>query len=215
MELFSKKTKKKFFPVNFISLFVNRIQIQLQDFQNFFSKDIIASKPKSNLTKDKFGFRQLILISTSVGKVFAIHTESGEIVWKKFFPNHSFKSLIVTRGSAFYPPECLLLTETKAIWLNSLTGELNRKQELPFQILQTLVLPHIDSSGNKVVVAIDQSLQVHVLGSQEEFQKHANTTFFYFAKPSEKKITGYSIGNKVNRNKFFFLRETHKTKKFL
>lgn len=183
---------------------MNRLQIQLQDFQALFSNHLNSLKPKSNLTKDRFGFKQLILVSTKAGKVFAIYTESGEIVWKKFFPGQDFTSLTVTRTSTFYPPECLLLTKTTGRWINPLTGEQNRQVTFPFQIEQLLVLPHTDKSGNQVLVAIDQSLKLHVLGSQEEFEKKANTTFFYFSYSLENKIVGYTVGNKVIE-RFFYL----------
>ena len=37
----------------------------------------------TNLARDPFGFRQLIIAATDFGKVYAIDTANGEIVWSR------------------------------------------------------------------------------------------------------------------------------------
>ena len=50
-----------------------------------------SSSPKSSnstepiLSRDTFGFRQIIVAGTSYGKVFGIDSSNGEIVWSRVF----------------------------------------------------------------------------------------------------------------------------------
>ncbi len=49
----------------------------------------------------------------SVGKVFALHSERGDIIWKRFYPNCKNQDLYVTRTCAHYPPEAVVLCSQK------------------------------------------------------------------------------------------------------
>ena len=47
---------------------------------------VARSKTPANMTalvRDPFGFRQLIIAATEFGKIYAIDTSSGEIVWSR------------------------------------------------------------------------------------------------------------------------------------
>ncbi|KAM6494809.1 Protein of unknown function (DUF1620) domain containing protein [Amanita muscaria] len=45
----------------------------------------VAPANSSELSRDPFGFRQLIIAATDFGKVYAIDTSNGEIVWSRVF----------------------------------------------------------------------------------------------------------------------------------
>ena len=76
----------------------------------------------SSLTKDRFGYRQLILAVTKAGKLFAISTEKGNnfffslrinffflgnILWSKFFPGIQIQHIFVTKS--VFPLESILI----------------------------------------------------------------------------------------------------------
>ncbi|KAF8625878.1 hypothetical protein AX15_005151 [Amanita polypyramis BW_CC] len=46
---------------------------------------IITSANATGLARDPFGFRQVIIAATELGKVYAIDTATGEIVWSRIF----------------------------------------------------------------------------------------------------------------------------------
>ena len=45
----------------------------------------VVSANSSELSRDPFGFRQLIIAATDFGKVYAIDTSNGNIVWSRVF----------------------------------------------------------------------------------------------------------------------------------
>jgi hypothetical protein len=58
---------------------------------------------KTKLTRDHNGFRKLLIVVTKAGKVLALHTGDGHIVWSLLVP-----SLRASRGSPSFVPVKLL-----------------------------------------------------------------------------------------------------------
>lgn len=84
------------------------------------SKDASSSQ----LVRDEFGLHKLIVAVTKVGKVFALDTLSGYVVWSKFLPDvkpfvtlQKPTALLFLQRTARYaplPPVCSLLVKDDA-----------------------------------------------------------------------------------------------------
>lgn len=65
-----------------------------------------------DLYADRYGFRQLIVVTTASGSVAALHTDGGEIAWHRYLPTsaHTTKLLLI-RKSIHGIPEVLIATK--------------------------------------------------------------------------------------------------------
>jgi hypothetical protein len=89
------------------------LKAQVQQVQEFFVGSPVAAKDqktKAELTTDTFGLRQLILLMTKPGKMHALHSDDGTLVWSRLFDGNKC-DFFVTRTSAFYPPEAIVLCQ--------------------------------------------------------------------------------------------------------
>ncbi|KAL6042459.1 DUF1620 superfamily [Balamuthia mandrillaris] len=125
------------------------------------------------LTQDKFGLNRLIVVATSAGKVFALRTTDGTILWQRFIRatnDHLYlfrpTALYVRRSSAHPPPQAVLIGRPSAasafarpeedavataivLTLNLLTGEEEQQEqqqrmELNQVVDQSILLPAVD-----------------------------------------------------------------------
>jgi hypothetical protein len=70
------------------------------------------AKPESNdtvsvgtLHRDRFGFKKLVIFATRTGKVVALETLKGQVVWERYFPGLSFKEIDMVRSAVVkFPP---------------------------------------------------------------------------------------------------------------
>jgi hypothetical protein len=56
------------------------------------------------LTKDRFGLRKLVVVTTQSGKVYALHSVDGSIAWSKFVRDSVPLSLFLSRSASHPPP---------------------------------------------------------------------------------------------------------------
>lgn len=60
-------------------------------------------------TNDAFGFRKLIVLLTSVGRVFALDSLSGQVVWSLYFPCVSLDDVVVLRPAIHPDPRLAIV----------------------------------------------------------------------------------------------------------
>ena len=122
------------------------------------------------LWRDPHGFKKLIVLATSTGKIFGVETQRGDIVWnfKLANPNVTFRpfklSVIKTVAERFHPEVTLVGivstsqgTYTALIHIDAITGEA--------QPVVTLFEGHPKDAfevdiGMKVLAVIDQGNEV-------------------------------------------------------
>lgn len=82
------------------------------------------------LTKNKFGLRKLIIIATRAGKIFALRSTDGSVVWAKFIRNSFPLAIFLSRSSAHPPPIGVVINrdlyeslELKAFFLLHLSSQ--------------------------------------------------------------------------------------------
>ncbi|KAI0920704.1 hypothetical protein AcV5_010378 [Taiwanofungus camphoratus] len=147
------------------------------------------------LSRDTFGFRKLIVAATPYGKVYGIDSANGEIVWSRVFglgwaaevggqviPVKLFVTRTVSDGDA---PQVVLVTQRKAnnglvdtvlFHIDALTGGDVRGVSATADVLQgfdVIAGPMIEaylvrSGSTKVVVLLDEFVQVHIYPSTPE-----------------------------------------------
>lgn len=167
------------------------------------------------LTQDYFGFRKLILARTESGKVYALESESGQIVWAKFLRPHVAEEEENEEDERVTPVWKLhVLSHHEAVAIvneddsarasliafNPLTGDLlpGASVELDFLVSTSLVLPHIDSHNRRILlVAPTDASRVRVLPNTAEVrhivaQKAANI-FFYTVDTDSQVLRGFNL----------------------
>ncbi|XP_069466496.1 ER membrane protein complex subunit 1 [Ambystoma mexicanum] len=178
-----------------------------------------ARKPRSQikneinidtLARDEFNLQKMMVMVTASGKLFGIESSSGTIVWKQYLPNvypgSSFK-LVVQRTTAHFPhpPQCTLLVKDKESGMSSLYvfnpifGKWSHVTPpvLKRPILQSLLLPIMDNDYAKVLLLVDDKLQVSAFPSTKnvlhQLQEIAPITFLYLVDPEHGKLTGIRL----------------------
>lgn len=149
-----------------ISMFYRRILTQTKQLLSLLSGTQLLNS-KTGLIRDEFGLHKLIVVATSVGKLFAIDTLTGGIVWSYRLPNvvpfvgleEEQNMLLFVQRTARYPPllaQCMLIAKDA----NTGKGVLFRFdpvsghsetgiERLQYKIKQAMMLPYEDENHVK------------------------------------------------------------------
>ncbi|RZB40068.1 DUF1620 and/or PQQ 2 domain containing protein [Asbolus verrucosus] len=149
----------------------------------------------NGLVRDDFGLHKIIVVATSVGKLFGIDTLTGSIVWSYRLPNvkpfNDVTMMLLVQRTARYSPlpaQCLLLAQDAnsgagvIFKFDPISGDSPRGIErLSYKIKQAMLLPSEDENHLKpvLVVASDNSLHVYPDDGRKIAEKHAEMTFVY------------------------------------
>ncbi|KAG1773685.1 hypothetical protein EV702DRAFT_559870 [Suillus placidus] len=149
-----------------------------------------SSSAEDTLTRDAFGFRQIIVAATPYGKLFGIDSSNGRVLWSRvlglgwaakvggtIFPTKMFVTRTV---SDLEGPQIVLVTQRRAdnslvdtvlFHVNALTGDDVREehQSIPRDLLQGLdavMGPLVDvfmlPNENRTIVMLDEYLQARL-----------------------------------------------------
>ncbi|KII83787.1 hypothetical protein PLICRDRAFT_147866 [Plicaturopsis crispa FD-325 SS-3] len=206
--------------------FAQRLSRQFSDAQNFpeyavnFVKRFatgsyasVSSAPvlpsdADSLSRDAFGFKQIIVAATPHGKVFGLDSSTGDVLWSRVFglgwaseiggqviPVKLYVTRTVSDGET---PQVVVVTQRRAsntlvdtvlFHLDALTGEDALKKSPSGGILQgtdvisgPLVEAFLLQNETKTVVLLDEFLQVYLYpdssASEDAFQKMAPLLHF-------------------------------------
>uniref|UniRef100_A0A224YDN7 ER membrane protein complex subunit 1 n=1 Tax=Rhipicephalus zambeziensis TaxID=60191 RepID=A0A224YDN7_9ACAR len=205
---------------NVLAMFLTRITMQLCQLQSlllglFASLSGTIGQPEAgvasrDLTRDKFGFNKVILLSTAAQKLFALNNRNGQIVWSQHFPQlHPLNSagtkklpIFVQRTTAHYPhpPRCTVLGKHSSgngylVSVNPITGVILDTQELPYHILQASSLPFLDDEYTRGLLFLDSKLGVHTYptSAAKLVYEHRDTQYLFTADPATGDLVGYSL----------------------
>ncbi|CAK9820665.1 ER membrane protein complex subunit 1 [Anthophora plagiata] len=165
-----------------LSMMCRRISSQFKQAKAFFQSIISIAPQQSNqrtdLVRDKFGLHKMIVLVTSVGKLYGIETRKGEIIWQLRVPSiRGFTKrsdaiiLYVQRGSRHfpYPPQCALLAEDKktgegiVYTFNPITGQpLDGLVKLGYKIKQSMLLHATTDDFLRSILIFDTRDKAHV-----------------------------------------------------
>lgn len=200
-----------------LSMLYNRVVTQMKQLTTFLSGKQITS---NKLVRDEFGLHKLILAVTKVGKLFAIDTLTGDIIWSKILdgiaPFTMIKNeiiLIYEQRNARYPP---LTAEYVLIGRESATskGMLYRFdpisgsskygiEKLPYEIKQVMLVPYEDENRLKSLLILSKDDTVHVYPNSADIiiKESLASLYLYTVNTEASKLNGYSFIARENEVK--------------
>ena len=167
-------------------LFLTRVATQVQ---SLLAR--LQSEPKAGLIMDNFGFNKLLLVTTSIGKVFAVHSMTGETVWTKTIPAckvQHFVSLDIEQVALL--ARCGEMSHL--LVLSVVSGETVAEIELKSP---TLKVVEVEKDDFKVLVIVAKDLSVTIF-PQDEMSKSLVSQqhlVFYIVNTEENTVLGYYI----------------------
>ncbi|KAJ4794493.1 ER membrane protein complex subunit 1 [Rhynchospora pubera] len=178
----------------------------------------LKSTERNKMTRDHNGFRKLIIVLTRSGKVYALHTGDGRIVWAHLLtpllqsescPSPSVLTLrnwrVPHRKALQENPSILLVGRCGAgpeshgflFIVDSYSGKVLETQILDHSIAEVVPLPLADSSEQKLHLVIDDKLNAHLYprGSDalEVFVREMANMYYYKVENAKEVIKGYAF----------------------
>ncbi|KAK0200946.1 DUF1620-domain-containing protein [Desarmillaria ectypa] len=190
--------------------FSERVRRQISDAQNLpryllnfvrrFATGSYASASSSvaakdgSLSRDAFGFRQIILVATDFGKLFALDSSNGNVLWSrilglgwaaevggKHLPVKIFVTRTVSDGES---PQAVLITQRRAnnglldttlFHFDALTGLDVRSNAQKTKVLEGTDIPEamvdafmLHKDDTRVIIVLDELLQAHLYPDTDE-----------------------------------------------
>ncbi|TNN16586.1 ER membrane protein complex subunit 1 isoform 1 [Schistosoma japonicum] len=176
------------------------------------------------LTRDNFNVHKMLIIATSVGKIFGIESERGRIVWDYFVPSAGLLAngkltLFQQRNLAHFPlpPIMSLLFRSKTTNLpvlfsfNPITGVPSREKgmnlyALKFDIIQTALQPgsiseRCDFIRPLLLLRTDLEVEVYPSSCASTHSPFDSLPLYIFTVESEQaRLTGYRINSKSSND---------------
>ncbi|XP_021275954.1 ER membrane protein complex subunit 1 [Herrania umbratica] len=181
----------------------------------------LKSSEKSKMTRDHNGFRKLLIVLTRAGKLFALHTGDGRIVWSHLLqslhkpqvcqhliglnlyqwqvPHHHAMDenpsvLVVGRcGPSLDAPGVLSFVDTY-------TGKELSSLSLVHSVAQVIPLPYTDSTEQRLHLLIDADQRAHLYPKTPEaigiFQREFSNIYWYSVEDDNGIIKGHALKSK-------------------
>ena len=158
-----------------------------------------------------FGFSKLLIVLTTPGKLYALDSQTGSILWTRYLGAEKQLQLIVTRDhpGLGVGPELLLfdITEKETIYIDADHGLDMEKASYATSFSHLVMLPKhalaveessTSSSSERVVALVDTSLTVHLFPntkeSLSEFKRHVKSLYFHSL--NDNVVNGYKFQKK-------------------
>lgn len=178
----------------------------------------LKSSEKSKMTRDHNGFRKLLIVLTRAGKVFALHTGDGHVVWSVLLRNlrkseacdhpvginiyqwqvphhHALDEnpsvLVVGRcGSSLDAPAVLS-------FIDAYTGMELNALSLSHTIAQVIPLPYTDSKEQRLHLIVDADQKAHLYPRTHEaieiLQHGFSNVYWYSVEVDNGIIRGHAL----------------------
>lgn len=191
-----------------VSMLYQRLASQIKQLSGLFFGGQLLSQ-RSGLVRDEFGLHKLIVVATSVGKLFGVDTLTGSIVWSYRLPHvvpfSSGNMLLFVQRTARYSPlvaQCILLaiddhTGNGVLFrFDPISGHSETGIErLNYKIKQAILLPYEDNDHTKAVVVLSESNQIYVYpqSAAHILHEHAKTTYLFAADSKTGELQGFGF----------------------
>ncbi|XP_060176971.1 uncharacterized protein LOC132607148 [Lycium barbarum] len=178
----------------------------------------LQSAEKSKMTRDHNGFRKLLIVLTRAGKLFAIHTGDGRIVWSlllnAFRRSEICENPRVLKIHQWQVPHHHALDENPSVLVVGTSGlnseasgilsfiDAYKGEELNFlapahSIAQVIPLPFTDSIEQRLHLLIDAEGNGHLYPRTPEavsiFQKELGNIYWYSVEVNSNVLRGHVV----------------------
>uniref|UniRef100_A0A1D1Z7X7 ER membrane protein complex subunit 1 n=1 Tax=Anthurium amnicola TaxID=1678845 RepID=A0A1D1Z7X7_9ARAE len=183
----------------------------------------LRSSEKTKMTRDHNGFRKLLVVLTRAGKIFALHTGDGRIVWSLLLssfrgsdscqhptavgvyqwqvPHHHAMD---ENPSVLVVGRCGLHSDAPGVIsiVDSFSGKEVKSAKLSHSIVQVMPLPFTDSTEQRLHLIMDANRKAHLYPRTPEsiniFLRELPNMYWYTIEAGQD-VKGYSfLGNCVN-----------------
>ncbi|XP_057434689.1 uncharacterized protein LOC130727550 [Lotus japonicus] len=178
----------------------------------------LRSSEKSKMTRDHNGFRKLLIVLTKAGKVFALHTGDGRVVWSILLRNLR-KSEACERpvGLNIYQwqvPHHHALDENPSIlvvgrcgpsltapavlsFIDAYTGKELNSLSLAHTVAQVIPLPYTDSTEQRLHLLIDTNQRAYLYPRTPEafdiLKREFSNVYWYSVEADNGVIRGHAL----------------------
>lgn len=183
----------------------------------------LQSSEKSKMTRDHNGFRRLLIVLTRAGKLFALHTGDGRVVWSSLLqslrqsdqcvhptglklhqwqiPHHH---ALDNNPSVLVVGRCgLSLTSPSALSIvDAYTGKEVQNMGPAHSTVQVMSLPFSDSSEQQLHLLIDADKRAHLYPRTSEaaeiFKRESENVYWYAVEAGDGILRGYGVKSSCN-----------------
>lgn len=181
----------------------------------------LKSSEKSKMTRDHNGFRKQLIVLTRAGKLYALHTGDGRVVWSLLLPSlrksESCKHPTVLNVYQWQVPHHHAMDENPSVlvvgrcgpnwdasavlsFVDTYTGKELNSLGLIHSVAQVIPLPFTDSTEQRLHLFIDTDQHAHLYPRTSEaidiFQREFSNIYWY----SVEADNGIIRGHVLNRN---------------
>ncbi|KDP34198.1 hypothetical protein JCGZ_07769 [Jatropha curcas] len=181
----------------------------------------LKSSEKSKMTRDHNGFRKLLIVLTKSGKVFALHTGDGRIVWSLLLNSlrkseacenptglNVYQWQVPHHHAMDENPSVLVVGRCRTSFdalgvlsfVDTYTGKELSSSSLDHPVVQVIPLPFTDSTEQRLHLLIDAHQQAHLYPKTPEaagiFQHEFSNIYWYSVDADDGIIKGHALKGK-------------------
>ncbi|KAJ7555394.1 hypothetical protein O6H91_05G035400 [Diphasiastrum complanatum] len=182
----------------------------------------LKNAEKTKMTRDHNGFRKLIILLTKSGKLFALHSGDGHVVWSLLIPalrsEHRTPKPEPVKLLPWRKPHQHALDDSPVFlvvgrlgpgpnapgvlsWVDAYSGRELHSLKLTYPIKQVLPLPILDSLEQRLHLFVDGETNVHLFPNTAEslslFNNQSQNVYFYDVNKDEGVIKGFRITDHI------------------
>ncbi|KAF8512945.1 DUF1620-domain-containing protein [Hysterangium stoloniferum] len=216
---------------------ISRLTRQIYEAQNFpsyaanFGRRFLMGASTSTVTahtkvsgplyRDPFGFRKLLAVATSTGKIFGIDSANGNIVWSKFLPEGTYggtvtpiKMFTTATVSDGKQPEIVLIAHRQApsnsksttvYHFEALTGQ-PLLDPAPRELFRGGIADaYLKHNENKTIVIVGEDHKIHLYPNDPYVQAVFGSlapSLYFALETSHQQLSGYQISPVTTDNTF-------------
>ncbi|XP_058074293.1 uncharacterized protein LOC131223031 isoform X1 [Magnolia sinica] len=179
----------------------------------------LHSSEKNKMTRDHNGFRKLLIVLTRAGKILALHTGDGRVVWSLLLPSlHNSEGCrfptalniyqwqvphhhaMDANPSVLVVGKCGLSSDAPGVlsFVDAYTGKELNSLRLTHSIAQVVPLPFTDSTEQRLHLLIDFDKRAHLYPSSPDsinlFQRELPNIYWYYIDAERDIIRGHTLG---------------------
>ncbi|KAF6164457.1 hypothetical protein GIB67_025283 [Kingdonia uniflora] len=183
----------------------------------------LKSSEKNKMTRDRNGFRKLLIVLTRAGKLSALHTGDGRVVWSLLLPplcrSDACQNPIGLNIYQWQVPHHHALDENPSVlvvgrcghhsdapgllsFVDSYTGKVLNSMSLSHSIEQVIPLSFTDSTEQRLHLFIDADKHAHLYPRTSEainiFKPELSNMYWYSIEDGKDIIRGYTLQYKCD-----------------